>query len=210
MGFTSAWSISSHEDSVIGELAPRTAAAIEADRTCPQARRRWAAWQRASLPDHRIWWTGTAADDEAIRSFQDLTRPGRHVDDLRVGTADPDFHDMEDIWDRQPDPAAMFVSVHRKEYPVSALFHALGPERAALLPGWCGNFLLTAAEVRRSLPQVERALGFGPGSGSGRSGRTGWTTEPATRASWTARCAPGGPPRGQDSACAGWHAMCTE
>ncbi|MFD6967343.1 hypothetical protein [Streptomyces sp. NPDC059979] len=163
MGFTSAWSISSHEDSVIGELAPRTAAAIEADRTCPRARRRWAAWQRAPLPDHRTWWTGTAADDDAIRSFQDLTRPGRHVDDLCVGAADPDFHVMEDIWDRQPDPAAMFVSLHRKEYPVSALFHALGPERAALLPGWCGNFLLTAAEVRRSLPQVERALGFGPG-----------------------------------------------
>ncbi len=156
MGFTSAWSISCHEDSVIADLAPRTAAAIEADRTCPGARRRWAAWQRDPLPDHRTWWTGPPAEDEAIRSFQDLTRPGRHVDDLCA------FEVMDYLWQRQPDQELMFLSVHRKAYPVSALFHALGPERAALLPGWCGNFLLTAAEARRALPAVERALGLGP------------------------------------------------
>ncbi|MFF4420760.1 hypothetical protein ACFY04_08220 [Streptomyces sp. NPDC001549] len=157
MGFTSAWSISCHEDSVIADLAPRTAAAIEADRTCPRARRRWAAWQRAPLPDHRTWWTGTPAEGEAIRSFQDLTRPGRHVDDLCA------FSFVDGIWDRQPDQELMFVSVQRKAYPVSALFHAIGPERAALLPGWCGNFVLTAAEVRGELPAVERALGFAAG-----------------------------------------------
>ncbi|WKD36351.1 hypothetical protein [Streptomyces xanthophaeus] len=157
MGFTSAWSISCHEDSVIADLAPRTAAAVEADRTCPRARRRWAAWRRAPLPDHRTWWTGTPAEDEAIRSFQDLTRPGRHVDDLC------EFPFVEGIWDRQPDQELMFVSVQRKAYPVSALFHAIGPERAALLPGWCGNFVLSAAEVRAALPAVERALGFAPG-----------------------------------------------
>ncbi|MER5414760.1 hypothetical protein [Streptomyces virginiae] len=53
MGFTSAWSISCHEDSVVADLAPRTAAAVEADRTCPRARHRRAAWRRAPLPDHR-------------------------------------------------------------------------------------------------------------------------------------------------------------
>lgn len=172
MGFTSAWSISCHEDSVIADLAPRTAAAIEADRTCPRARHRWEAWQRAPLPDHRTWWTGPPAVDEAIHSFQDLTRPGRHVDDLCA------FDVMDDLWERQPDQELMFLSVHRKAYPVSALFHALGPARAALLPGWCGNFLLTAAEARRTLPAVERALGLGPQERARAQGQLWLDSEP--------------------------------
>ncbi|MCX4631596.1 hypothetical protein [Streptomyces sp. NBC_01443] len=44
MGFTNVWSISSHPDSVIQELAPRLTPALEADRTNPAARRRWQAW----------------------------------------------------------------------------------------------------------------------------------------------------------------------
>ncbi|KPI01909.1 hypothetical protein OV450_4799 [Actinobacteria bacterium OV450] len=67
---------------------------------------------------------------------------------------------MDDIWEPEPDAADMFLSVHRKDYAVTALFHAVGPARAALLPGWCGNALLTAEEVRRTLPDVERALTF--------------------------------------------------
>lgn len=43
-----------------------------------------------------------------------------------------------------------------------SFFHAVGPDRAALLPGWCGTFLLTSAEVRATLPDVERALAFRP------------------------------------------------
>lgn len=171
MGFTSAWSISGHEDSVIGELAPRVAVAIEADRDRPEARRRWARWQSAPLPDHRTWWTGTTHDD-AIRSFLELTSPGRHVDDLCNGSSDPDFHLADDVWERLPEPEAMFVSVQRKDYAVAALFHAIGPWRAALLPGWCGNFLLTmrpsttgaaAGGARAGV----HAGGAGAGSGAG-------------------------------------------
>ncbi|MER7465872.1 hypothetical protein [Streptomyces sp. NPDC097981] len=170
MGFTSAWSISSHSDSVVAELAPRLAPALEADRTDPAARSRWAAWQRAPLPDHRTWYTDRAYD-EAVDSFQALTRPGEHVDDLCNGISDPGFHVMEDLWDPEPDAADMFVSVHRKEYAVAALFHAIGPARAALLPGWCGNVLLTAAEVRLTLPDVERALTFTPAERARVTGR---------------------------------------
>lgn len=165
MGFTSAWSISSHPDSVIAELAPRLAPALAADRADQAARRRWADWQRAPLPDHRTWHTDRA-HGEAVDSFWNLTRPGDHVDDLCNGITDPGFHVMEDVWEPEPDPADMFVSVHRKDYAVTALFHAIGPDRAALLPGWCGNVLLTAAEVRRTLPDVERALTFAPGERS--------------------------------------------
>ncbi|KOU30177.1 hypothetical protein ADK52_04795 [Streptomyces sp. WM6372] len=159
MGFTSAWSISSHPDSVIAEFAPLLAPALEADRTDPAALRRWTLWQRTPLPDHRTWYADRAHTG-AIDSFRDLTRPGEHVDDVCNGITDPGFHVMEDLWEPEPDPAHMFVSVHAKDYAVAALFHAMGPHRAARLPGWCGNALLTAAEVRRTLPHVERALTF--------------------------------------------------
>ncbi|MFG2874447.1 hypothetical protein ACGFYU_05440 [Streptomyces sp. NPDC048337] len=160
MGFTSVWSISSHEDRTISALTPRIRPALAADAADPEARRRWASWQRAPLPDQRTWWTDPAHHD-AIGSFQRLTGPGRHVDHLCDG--DSGFDMGYDVWDHQADPGAAFASVHRKDYAVAALFHAIGPERAALLPGWCGNFLLDAAEVRRALPGVERALDLGPG-----------------------------------------------
>ncbi|WP_189600639.1 hypothetical protein [Streptomyces lateritius] len=76
------------------------------------------------------------------------------------GTADPAFHIVDDVWQGQS-LDGMFISVHSKQYAVASLFHALGPDRAALLPGWCGNFLLTSAEVRTYLPRVEHALSFG-------------------------------------------------
>ncbi|MBT2470590.1 hypothetical protein J7E97_22655 [Streptomyces sp. ISL-66] len=66
---------------------------------------------------------------------------------------------MDDVWGEQS-REGMFISVHSKEYAVTSFFHAIGPARAALLPGWCGNFLLTSAQVAQYLPDVERALAF--------------------------------------------------
>lgn len=201
MGFTSAWSVSSHPDSVIAELTPHLAPALEADRTQPAGRRRWEAWRCAPLPDHRTWYRDRAHDG-AIDSFLTLTRPGGHVDEVCNGITDRAFHVMEDVWEPEPEAADMFVSVHRKDYAVAALFHAIGPDRAALLPGWCGNVLLTAAEVRRTLPDVERALTFTPGNGPASATGTGWTTAPATNPSPTAPCASGGPRRRRAAASA--------
>ncbi|MET9954337.1 hypothetical protein ABZ135_22710 [Streptomyces sp. NPDC006339] len=167
MGFTSAWGISAHPDPVIARLAPRLLPAIEADREAPGARARWDAWRRAPLPDHRTWYGGgtgggtATADREAIESFRYLTAPGTRVDELCAGVRDPDFYVVDDLWDGQ-DLDHIFVSVHAKDYAVTSLFHAVGPARAALLPGWCGNFLLTADETRRALPRVEAALAFRP------------------------------------------------
>ncbi|MFB6810102.1 hypothetical protein [Streptomyces sp. NPDC056387] len=76
MGFTSAWSISSHPDSTIAELTPRLAPALRADRAHPAARSRWEAWRRAPLPDHRTWYADRAHDGPAD-SFRTLTRPWR-------------------------------------------------------------------------------------------------------------------------------------
>ncbi|MEU0402383.1 hypothetical protein ABZ318_19510 [Streptomyces sp. NPDC006197] len=161
MGFTSAWAISSHTDEVVTDLGPRLLPAMRADRAHPDAGRRWSAWQRQPLPDHRTWYSPDGEARDAIASFQALTAPGRHVDDVCDGSTDPSFHVLDDVWEGQ-DEDGMFISVHHKEYAVSSLFHAIGPTRAALLPGWCGTFLLSAAQVRASLPLVERALTLAP------------------------------------------------
>jgi hypothetical protein len=46
----------------------------------------------------------------------------------------------------------------RKDNPVAALFHGLGPERACALPGWAGDALLASSEVRAGFPAVESVL----------------------------------------------------
>ncbi|MFD8210243.1 hypothetical protein ACFV2S_28035 [Streptomyces sp. NPDC059695] len=165
MSFLSAWAISSHTDDVIAGLSPHLLPAMRADRAHAEAERRWHRWRRNPLPDHRTWYSrggeGAEGRTNAIESFRALTAPGAHVDDVCAGSADPSFSVLDDVWEGQDDDG-MFISVHRKEYAVQALFHAIGPARAALLPGWCGTFLLTAAQVRESLPGVERALSFTP------------------------------------------------
>ena len=168
MGITGAWAVSAHEDAIIAELAPRFLPVIEADRADPVARRRWDAWRRAPLPDFRTWYVTYGGNDynspeaRAIRSFQELTAASPRVIDACYGSKDDRFFVGEDIWEQQPEMDQMFLSIQSKEYPVAALFHAIGPQRAAQLPGWCGNFLLTSTEVRRSLPRVARALTFSP------------------------------------------------
>ncbi len=162
MGITSAWAITSHPDSFIAELSPRLLPAMEADRSQPRAQQRWERWQLAPLPDYRTWYRSsgfTPTDGAAVESFRELTTPGLDVDDLCSGVVDPDFYVIDDVWAKAP-IEDMFISIHSKAYAVESLFHAIGPARAALLPGWCGNFLLTSAQVRRTLPHVERALTF--------------------------------------------------
>lgn len=52
----------------------------------------------------------------------------------------------------------LFAAVARKASPFSALAYALGPDAVFQLPGWFGDFLLAADEVRAALPAVEEAL----------------------------------------------------
>lgn len=165
MGFTSAWSISAHDDSFIGSLAPRLLPLIAAERDEPLARERWDRWRREPLPDFRTGWKpgwsgGREAD--ALHSFLKLTAGGEHVQKMYDGLPPDDFSLLTHVWDLVTGPEEIFVSVQSKEFAPQSFFHAIGPGRAALLPGWCGNFLLTSAEVHETLPAVERALGFSP------------------------------------------------
>ncbi|MEW2081752.1 hypothetical protein [Streptomyces sp. NPDC005283] len=59
---------------------------------------------------------------------------------------------------RDTEGSAAFVASARKGDPAIALCYALGAAATARLPGWFGDFLLTAAEVRAVLPHTESAL----------------------------------------------------
>ncbi|KOV64037.1 hypothetical protein [Streptomyces sp. MMG1121] len=165
MGITSAWSISAHNDDFISTLASRLLPLIAAERDDPLARERWDRWRRDPLPDFRTWWRpfGQSCRREAgdLNSFGELTASGEHVQKMYDGLSpDDDFSLLTDVWDLVTGAQDIFVSVQTKEFALRSFFHAIGPDRAVLLPGWCGNFLLTSAEVRETLPAVERALGF--------------------------------------------------
>ncbi|MET8010235.1 hypothetical protein ABZU86_08105 [Streptomyces sp. NPDC005271] len=153
MGMTSAWAITAHDDTFIAGLAPRMLPLIEAERADPGARRAWRRWQEAPLPDFRSWAQTFGRDDEveaeALHSFQRLTAAGERIDAMYDGgPGDDSFWLIEDVWEQAEDPERMFLSVHTKEYAVSAFFHAIGPRRAATLPGWCGNFAETTCLPR--------------------------------------------------------------
>ncbi|MFJ6539582.1 hypothetical protein ACIQMP_02955 [Streptomyces sp. NPDC091385] len=147
MGFTSAWSISAHEDAFITELVPCLGPLIEAEETEPGARERWERWQTSGV------------DDDLVH----LVTGGGHVQRLYRGLTDDDpFCVMDDVWGQEGVEERLFFSAFSKDWAVRGLFQAVGPARAALLPGWCGNFVLTSAEVRDTLPRIEEALSCGP------------------------------------------------
>ncbi|QKW18886.1 hypothetical protein HUT16_07215 [Kitasatospora sp. NA04385] len=47
----------------------------------------------------------------------------------------------------------------RKAFPFHALAFALGPDGVERLPGWAGEFVWDAGQVRERLPEVEAVLG---------------------------------------------------
>jgi hypothetical protein len=44
--------------------------------------------------------------------------------------------------------------------PTQALFHAIGPTRARLLPGFLGNFILAPSQLAAALPDIQTAFTF--------------------------------------------------
>ncbi|QHC21726.1 hypothetical protein [Streptomyces sp. GS7] len=173
MGITSAWGISPHDDSVISALEPRMRPLIESVRALPESRERWQRWAAEPLPDWRGWYgrgggAGRAAMperereriDALIDSFHDLTRAGPFDEFYDGRDDDDDFSILNDVWSDDFGELVPFLAVHSKDYAVPALFHAIGSRRAALIPGWIGNFVLSAEQVRQSLPQIEAAFSF--------------------------------------------------
>lgn len=143
MGITSAWSISAHNDDFISTLAPRLLPLIAAERDEPFARQRWDRWRREPLPDFRTWWKpfgqSCRSEADALESFLELTASGEHVQKMYDGLSpDDDFSLLTDVWDLVTGAEDIFISVQSKEFALRSFFHAIGPDRAVLLPGWCG------------------------------------------------------------------------
>lgn len=159
MGVTALWVITAHDDGSVAQVAARMAPLVEAERSRPEVRAAWDAWRRSPLPSWRLW-RGFAEDTPewaAIRSFEGLTSPGP-VDALYHD----EFSPLDDVWNAHDPAVRPYVGGGSKSYVVTNLFHCIGPRRTEPLPGWCGNFALTAAEVRSTLARVEDAFTFTP------------------------------------------------
>nr|QIY93022.1 hypothetical protein HEP87_00710 [Streptomyces sp. S1D4-11] len=120
------------------------------------------------VPGGLDWWRGKAqesmfsasttspgswsADEDAFRlsAFLDACRDdSEHVEALRDAVMDQFPSDGEE---------GLFAAVARKASPFSALAYALGADTVLRLPGWFGDFLLDAEQVRTQLPAAEEAL----------------------------------------------------
>ncbi|MFF4345544.1 hypothetical protein ACFY00_37255 [Kitasatospora sp. NPDC001540] len=66
----------------------------------------------------------------------------------------------------------------RKAFPFHALAFALGPDGVERLPGWGGEFVWDAGQVRERLPEVEAVLGVGGAARESAFGRAAeWLAE---------------------------------
>lgn len=156
MSITGAWIIGALPDEAT-EDAPR--AAVHAGPPQPPSTpvdlsgglARWRSRAQESL--FSMSETGSwRADDDAVRlsGFLDSCH-----DDSEPAAALRDA-----VMERFPahGTEGLFAAVARKAGPFSALAYALGPDATLQLPGWFGDFLLTAEEVRAQLPAAEQAL----------------------------------------------------
>ncbi|WP_157875031.1 hypothetical protein [Streptomyces resistomycificus] len=142
-------------DEEVATLAPIAVPAIEAVAARVSAQQAWAQWESdvarygGAVP---VWEGRWYYSVEASRLYELVN--DSPLDALEAAC---ELHVL-DWWDRYDDAVEPFFAGARKDNPVAALFHAVGPQRARALPGWAGDALLTSAEVSRSLPAVERAL----------------------------------------------------
>lgn len=120
--------------------------------------------------DQLDWWR---RQDQAVTFFE----PGAHRPQPTAGALR--LHDLIDLTraaDEQAEAmkdellnlvprqegADLFCAAARKGDPAAALQYALGPGAAYALPGWFGDFILDANEVRGAIPAVETALALPP------------------------------------------------
>ncbi|KAK1182901.1 hypothetical protein B7755_035065 [Streptomyces sp. NBS 14/10] len=157
MGMSSFWLVGALGEVAVAELAPLAVPAIEATAARSAAVGTWSRWERdaarggGAVP---VW------REDGVYNTEDALRLSNLVDDSAFDAMDSSgkLHIM-DWWDRlDTDTVQPFFESVRKDNPVAALFHGLGPERAALLPGWAGDAVFPADEVRRRLPAAEAAL----------------------------------------------------
>ncbi len=149
MGFIGTWAVGAVPDAEVAAL-PGRFAQIEGVWTTPPG-----------YADDLAWWLSggdrepyfTPGPTPAALRFAAFARSG--------GPSSPAVAAMKaagrDLL-RDAPADAVYTAVARGSDPATALCYGLGAEDSARLPGWFGDFLLTAAEVRSVLPHAESVL----------------------------------------------------
>ncbi|MFD3481549.1 hypothetical protein [Streptomyces sp. NPDC058665] len=155
MSCTGVWSVGAVPDAEVVALPARFAHADETW-TVPDG-----------CADDLRWWLGggdrepyfTPKPTAAARRFAALARGGGPTAPAVVAMKDAAADLLRQAAaDGATDPDALFTVAVRDGEPATALHHGLGTEASSQLPGWFGDFLLAAEEVRGALPGAESVL----------------------------------------------------
>ncbi|KUN09751.1 hypothetical protein AQI95_04135 [Streptomyces yokosukanensis] len=160
MGLSSWWAVGALSDEEVAEIASVAGPKIKEMGESASARDAWSRWERDAVRGGgavRLWRPDGYNTDEALHLY-DMVNVSAFdaLDDLCQ------LHVMA-WWERFDEDVEPFITAVRKDNPVAALFHGLGPQRARVLPGWAGDAVLTAAEVRDRLAAVEAVLALSGG-----------------------------------------------
>ena len=122
------------------------------------AEQRWApVWSElfdgyASREDLRDKW----------QSWLDQPEPDASFAELFSAVAHGGWRQLHDFLNDCASEDLTDVHVTRGLPATEALFHAIGPARARLLPGFLGNFILPASQLASALPGIRAAFTFAP------------------------------------------------
>ncbi|MFF3402560.1 hypothetical protein ACFYW6_29100 [Streptomyces sp. NPDC002659] len=149
MSFTGVWAIGAVPDAEVAAL-PGRFAHLEGEWTTP-----------SGYAEDLAWWLGggdrepyfTPEPTPAALRFAAFARSGGPSAPAVVAMKEAGMDLLRDA-----EGEAAFTAAARKGDPAVALCYGLGARAAAGLPGWFGDFLLTAAEVRAVLPHAESVL----------------------------------------------------
>jgi hypothetical protein len=96
------------------------------------------------------------------RSWLEDSRSDRAFVELFTTVADGGWQQLSQFLAECASEARTDAHVARGLPAVAALFDAIGPVRARLLPGFLGNFMLTSSQLAAALPDIEAAFTFAP------------------------------------------------
>lgn len=157
MSSSGLWAIGALADADVATFHDRFNARIAGHRSRPQSAVDWTWWHDST--ETTSLFTVSADHPETPLPTADAHRLVGLAHSMPLD--EPDAGDLiDECWATWADPTIVepFVMVTRKASPVAALYYAIGPRRAGLLPGWFGNLLLTADQVPAALRDGQRAL----------------------------------------------------
>ncbi|MFF3446484.1 hypothetical protein ACFYXJ_04980 [Streptomyces sp. NPDC002667] len=158
MSVTGVWVVGALPDETVRSL-PRAAVqafSSESSSALPDVSGEWAWWESRA---QESMFSKSSTSQGSWRAGEDAIRLRAFLDTRRDESEEAEAL-RDAVMDRFPreGEAGLFAAVARKACPFSALAYALGPEAVRRLPGWFGEFLLDAEQVRARLPAAEKTL----------------------------------------------------